>query len=363
MTEDVFRRLQKHFDQFPIGFPATESSVEIRLLKRLFTPEEAEVASLLKFGHFGSARDFESLDSIYERVKHSIEDIEKLLDNMARKGAIMGVTKDGVKSYANALLILGIYEFQVNKLTKGFIEDLNQYLQEAWGPENSKIETPQMRIIPIGVDINLGKKIAKFDDIKNLFEKEQGPFVIINCVCRQKQDLLNEPCQMTQRREVCMGFGDLARMYIEQGWDREINKDEALEFLIKNEQEGLIFQPGNSQRMDFVCSCCYCCCGGIAGLKKLPNPADFATSNYYAEIDEDLCTGCGNCINRCQMDAITLVNNISSIELKRCIGCGNCTLECLSDAITLRKKEQQNIPPLNVEDLIENIWQEKKKVK
>ncbi|MFW9780802.1 MAG: ATP-binding protein, partial [Candidatus Heimdallarchaeota archaeon] len=119
----------------------------------------------------------------------------------------------------------------------------------------------------------------------------------------------------------------------------------------------------NSQRMDFVCSCCYCCCGGITGLKKLPNPADFATSNYYAEIDEDLCTGCGNCINRCQMDAITLVNNISSIELKRCIGCGNCTLECLSDAITLRKKEQQNIPPLNVEDLIENIWQEKKKVK
>lgn len=63
------------------------------------------------------------------------------------------------------------------------------------------------------------------------------------------------------------------------------------------------------------------------------------------------------------MDAITLDNNISSIELIRCIGCGNCTLECPSDAITLYKKEQQNIPPINVEELIENIWEEKKKAK
>lgn len=267
MTEDVYRRLQKHFDQFPLGFPATESGVENRLLKRLFTSEEAEIASVLKFGHFGSTRDFESLDSIYERVKHlgyPIKDIENFLDNMAKKGAIMGVTKDGMKSYANALLILGIYEFQVNKLSKGFIEDLYLYLQEAWGPENNKVETPQMRIIPIGIDVDLGKKIAKFDDIRILFEKVQGPFVIINCVCRQTQDLLGEPCQMTERREICMGFGDIARMYIEQGWGREITKDEALKFLIKNEQEGLIFQPGNSQRMDFICSCCYCCCGGIA---------------------------------------------------------------------------------------------------
>lgn len=89
---------------------------------------------------------------------------------------------------------------------------------------------------------------------------------------------------MTDRREVCMGFGDLAQMYIEQGWGREITKEEALAYLKQNEEEGLIFRPGNSQEMDFVCSCCYCCCGGIASLKKMPNPADFVLN-----IDWDYC--------------------------------------------------------------------------
>ncbi|MHA1669347.1 MAG: hypothetical protein ACTSV5_02085 [Promethearchaeota archaeon] len=106
--------------------------------------------------------------------------------------------------------------------------------------------------------------------------------------------------------------------------------------------------------MNFVCSCCYCCCGSIVNLKRLLNPSDFTTNNYYAEIDKDLYTGCGNCIDRCQMDAIILENDISSIEKKRCIVCGNYALECLSDAITLRKKDKQKIPPLNVEELYKN---------
>ena len=45
--DDVYRRLQKHIDELPVGYPATESGVELRILRRLFTPEEAEVALAL----------------------------------------------------------------------------------------------------------------------------------------------------------------------------------------------------------------------------------------------------------------------------------------------------------------------------
>ena len=48
MTEsepNIYRKLQEHLDKMPIGFPATESGVEIRILKHLFTPDEAELAS------------------------------------------------------------------------------------------------------------------------------------------------------------------------------------------------------------------------------------------------------------------------------------------------------------------------------
>ncbi|MFX1481076.1 MAG: 4Fe-4S binding protein [Promethearchaeota archaeon] len=363
MTEEVYRTLQKHFNQFPLGFPATESGIEIRLLKRLFTVEEAKIASYIGYGELGSTKNFESLEKIYQHVKHlgySIEELEKHLDKMAQKGAIMGVTKNDIKFYANALLVVGIYEFQVNKLTKGFLEDLSQYIREAWGPANDKVETPQIRIIPVGLDLDYGKEIKKYDDIKALFERADKPFMIANCICRQGKDLLGTPCEMTDRREVCMGFGDLAQVYIEQKWGREITREEALNFLKKSEEEGLIFRPSNSQEMNFVCSCCYCCCGGISMLKSMPNPAEFTTSNYYSMIDEDLCTGCGICVERCQMDAITLENNVSKIEHKRCIGCGNCALECPSDAITLQKREKQIIPPKNVEELNKIMAKERK---
>lgn len=365
MSEKAYRKLQQYFDSFPLGFPPTESGVEIRLLKRLFTLQEAEIALYLKCGHFGSYTNFMSLNDIHDKVKglgYSLENLEEHLDNMAKKGAIMRATLNGIKSYANVLLILGIYELQVNKLTKEFLEDFGQYIQEGWEPYNRDIEIPQMRVIPVGIEVDYSKEISHYDNIKQLFQESEGPFIIINCVCRQTQDLLGEPCKMTDRREVCMGFGEIAKMYLEQGWGREISKQEALQYLHRNEEEGLIFRPGNTQKMDFVCSCCYCCCGSIANLKSLPNPADFATSNYYALINDDLCTGCGICETRCQMEAISLENNIASISIKRCIGCGNCVITCPSEAISLQKKEDQNIPPLTVEELYQKIRKERNKL-
>ena len=43
-SESLYRRLQEHLDRMPVGFPATQSGVEIRILERLFTPEEAGIA-------------------------------------------------------------------------------------------------------------------------------------------------------------------------------------------------------------------------------------------------------------------------------------------------------------------------------
>ena len=132
MTEsdpDVYRRLQQHLDSFPIGYPATESGVEIRILKHLFTPEEAEIATKMHFQP-------QPLDKIYRRVKKSgitIEELEKALDKMGKKGSIMfGSQEVGgkkVKYYANAFFAVGMYEFQLNHLTLEFIEDCMQYMK------------------------------------------------------------------------------------------------------------------------------------------------------------------------------------------------------------------------------------------
>ncbi|MFX0165692.1 MAG: 4Fe-4S binding protein [Promethearchaeota archaeon] len=357
---DVYRQLQQTLDEMPIGFPPTESGVEIRLLKHLFTPDEAKIAAKLKFAW----KPTESLEKIYERLKpmgYSKEELEKYLDNMLKKGAIFGRKEDSKKYYGLALLVVGIYEYQVNKLTKEFLETFQQYIQEAWGMEFMKTGIPQMRTIPIGLEIDHEIEIANYDNIKQLFENVEGPFVLINCICRQERELMGESCHATSRLEACMGFGVMAQTYIDLGWGREISRQEALETLKKNEEEGLIFQPGNAQKIDFVCSCCSCCCGGLTSLKQLPNPADFVTSNYYAEIDPDLCTGCKTCIERCQMDAISPINEISEVNRRRCIGCGNCVYVCPSDAIKLNKKDRHHVPPMTEIDLYNEIAQVKAK--
>ena len=48
MSDKPYHKLREFLDQFPLGFPETESGVEIKILKRLFTDEEARIAVLLK---------------------------------------------------------------------------------------------------------------------------------------------------------------------------------------------------------------------------------------------------------------------------------------------------------------------------
>jgi uncharacterized Fe-S center protein len=45
------------------------------------------------------------------------------------------------------------------------------------------------------------------------------------------------------------------------------------------------------------------------------------------------CTGCGECVPVCQVDAITLVNNKSSIDNAKCVGCARCIAACRFEAI------------------------------
>ena len=47
--EEIYRHLQKHLDKQPVGYPATKSGAEIRILRKLFSPEEARLAMHLSY--------------------------------------------------------------------------------------------------------------------------------------------------------------------------------------------------------------------------------------------------------------------------------------------------------------------------
>jgi ferredoxin len=254
-----------------------------------------------------------------------------------------------------------MYEFQVDRLSKEFLETLGAYLGEAWSKDANPTDYEQMRYIPVDVDIEPEQGIAQYDNVKQIIEDCEGPFVKCNCICRQTMDLLGEPCKMTDHRDNCLGFGEMAQMYIDQGFGVKISKEEILQILERNREEGLILRPNNSQQIDFICSCCYCCDGAISSLLEMAEPGNYVISNYYSEIDPELCTGCGNCIDRCQVKAISQSENRSLIDIKRCIGCGNCISICSSEAISLQKKQNEYIPPPTMDELYNLILDEKMK--
>ena len=150
-----------------------------------------------------------------------------------------------------------------------------------------------------------------------------------------------------------MSFGDLADLYVEEGWARKIDQNEAMEMARKNEQEGLVLMPGNQQEPNFMCSCCNDCCGMLTLIQNYPKPAEVMGSNYYAEVNAELCVGIGTCMERCPMTAVSLDNGFATIELARCIGCGLCVPACPEDAISLVKKEQEILPPVTPEELFD----------
>jgi len=357
--QDIYQDLQKHLDQFPIGFPASMSGVELRMLKHLFTEKEAFIATKLSW-------DYDTLENIYSRFNDgeiSIEYLEQTLDSMIKKGLIKYKKEDGKRLYANIPLVVGIYEYQVDKVTLEFLEAFEEYLVTTFGAELLGTKISQFRTIPIEQSIAPEQRIANYDEIRQVIENSEEPIGVANCLCRQAKDLMSQPCKKTSLRESCLYFGTIGKLFINEGWARSINKEEALEILQKAVNDGLVLQSGNTKNPEFICTCCGCCCIILTKLQMLPRPARIIPSNFQSEINPDLCAGCGTCVERCQTNAIKLVDNLAKVILKRCIGCGACVPTCPEGAIQLKKKEEEMIPPSTMEDLYLQIMNKKQQLR
>ena len=351
----VYRDLQIHLDRLPISYPATESGVEIRILEHLFTPEEAEIALQLSMMP-------ESAKRIHRRIRKtglSIEGLEAILNRMSDKGVIEVREKDGEKLYGNSMLAVGMFEYQVEKLTKDFAKDFLQYLDEGFAEEVAKTKINQLRTIPIEKSVPQEYHVGTYDDIRQIVTNVEGPVVVLNCVCRQTIDIAGESCTKTDLSESCLVFNRMAQQYLDWGVARSITKEEAFDILAKGQEAGLVLQPQNAQNPEFVCCCCGDCCAVLSSVKRFPRPADMYATNYYSEVDPELCNGCSECIERCQLDALTMVDSVATVDLDRCIGCGNCVVICDSDAIQLQKKVEGVLPPKDTDSLYMKIMSKK----
>jgi Pyruvate/2-oxoacid:ferredoxin oxidoreductase delta subunit len=359
IQDNLYRELQIHLDKLPIGYPATESGVELELLKYFFNNLEAKAALSLGL-------TMSSLWRIKRRYKkkfgHGIssELLISTLDNLYMKGTIRRSGKSPYK-YANAFLAIGMFEFHVDDLTPQLMELMHRYFDEGFKDEFFR-SIPQLRTSPHMKAIVPEHRIDTYDNMREYVKMTKEVIGVANCVCKQGEAILGKKCEIVgDDIELCIFFGEGS--YLERNRGRIITKEECLELLDKAEKKGLVIQPGNSLQAFCICLCCGCCCGVLTSAKKFEKPARLFATNYYAEIDKDKCSACGVCVKRCQMEAITKfetkletkLDKHVELNLDRCIGCGLCVTTCAKKALSLKRKSKKTKPPMNIEMLYLSI--------
>ena len=337
MKKDIFRSLQKQLDTYSLGFPATESGVEIEILESLFSPEEAELFTLL------SPR-LETSASVASRTGLDEEELSLHLEDMASRGLLFRRKKGEEIKYGAIPFMHGLLEFQINNFDHETALRFEKYFDEALNVAISGSAEMFLRPIPIEESFSSEQTIAPFEDARGILENA-SLIVVADCICRKEKKTVGKGCGKPM--ETCFMFGSMAQYYLDNNMGREVSTDEAIAILKNAQEHGMVTQPATARNPAGMCSCCGDCCGVLLSLKKQAKPAELVFSNYYASVDEDTCSGCGTCIERCQMEAIELNDNgVAYINRDRCIGCGLCVPSCPLEAMQLERKDSDfRTPP------------------
>lgn len=328
MEKECYRALAEHLDHLPGGFVPSETGADQRLLEKLFTPQEAELATHLTL-------DREQARVIADRAGIPLQEAEQRLREMARKGLIFSVEpEDGPTRYQAVPWVIGIYEFQVNNLNEGLLQALADYSNTRRAQPRAPI-TRQMRTIPVGQSIEPHLEALPYEQVDMLLEA-QDRFAVAPCICRRRAKMEGGGCGAPE--ESCLVFGEFADYYVRTGRGRAIERSEVKQILTKADAANLVLQPSNSQDIAFICCCCGCCCGVLKYLQRQPKPSKAVSSSFIAALEPELCQGCWTCLIRCQMQALNEDGDRVALDPDRCIGCGLCVSTCPSEALRLVRR-------------------------
>lgn len=337
LSDHVYERLAEALNKLPNGFPRTSSNVEIRLLKKIFSPEEASLASQL-------GGSMESVGVIANRIGVSTEETETRLKEMAKKGLLWS-DKEGEESlFRLAPFIVGIYESQKESMDHELAHLVEEYLANGGAVGIMKPQPALHRVVPAQKAVK-SEWILPYDDVKAILLSSKT-FRLSDCICRMQQDHIGRKCDFPLR--TCLSFSSVERLPSQD----DVSKEEALAFLDKAEEMGLVHTVSNVMKgLGYVCNCCGCCCGILRGITDWGIKNSVAYANYYATIDPDECLGCGICRKRCQVHAISEKDGVSIVDREKCIGCGLCATGCPNGVARLERKHDIEIvnPPANFE--------------
>ncbi|MHA1379771.1 MAG: ATP-binding protein [Candidatus Helarchaeota archaeon] len=366
---DVYEKLRNSITRWPIRAPKSKNLT--KLLKLIFTPEEAEIMSFFKQPMVDQIAPKKLVKRVLDKTdKYSEEKILKIADNLAKRGMLhrsCRISKTGKESIRYYIwpMVIGIFEWFFSKVgmndgtypeetIKNVTKLFERYAYEGFIQEIGASKYPWARVLPasqankiVEVNQDLGIEqpiVLPFEQVKVAIERADG-IAVMPCACRTEAKYTKSPghAPCDHPVDVCMLLGDIEAFKYAGLVLRELTKEEALKILKDCEKRGLVHCTSNAQEMHFICNCCSCHCGILRGLLEFRNPNAFMKSNYIAEFNDNECRQCFRCVEICPTKAIKhyLAHEENKekfiVDPEYCIGCGVCSTNCPSKKIELKK--------------------------
>ncbi len=335
MSDEPYQDLADALDRLPNRYPRTKSGVEIRILEKIFSPDEATLARYL-------TKEMETAANIAEKAGMPIKEATQCLAGLAKRALVWPGRQDNRAVFRLAPFIVGIYEAQIDVIDHELAHLVESYLSSEGAAAIMGLNPALHRVIPHQHTVKK-EWILPYEDVRSILLSAKT-YHVETCICRKEQSLLGHTCDFPM--ETCLSFSDQERPPVKG----DLTQAEALQFLDWSEEIGLVHTASNViNDLWYVCNCCGCCCGILRGINDWGIANSVAAANYYAVIDPDSCSGCGVCIDRCQVHAISDLNGIAFVDLDHCIGCGLCVSGCTSGAARLERKPEGErvIPPVD----------------
>jgi ferredoxin len=349
--EEVYSLLQQRLDANITGAP--ESPVFMQILRLLYSPQEARIASRLPVMPT-------RLDKLARRMEMPILELEAHLDRLARRGVVFDLSRGEERYYALPPVVIGFFEYvfmrtrddlPMTELAHLFDEYMNddECFAQAVFEGDTQLGRALLREEAPRVD---SSEVLDWEKATQIITQAAATSVSL-CSCRYKASLAGHACAAPQETCLTLGGGSLAEL----GMARRISRSEALDILAQSKASGLMQICDNVQHKPaFICNCCACCCGMLQAIRRFDLRQAVVSSNWIMQVDLEKCTGCGKCIKACPLGAIHL--EVGVVEGKRrgwavvdeslCLGCGVCAAACVNGGVGFHQRAQRVYTPHNL---------------
>ncbi len=312
-----------------------------KIVPRLFEMLADETDSKLLLTMPGQTSDLAS------RMGLETGEVQKRVDEQFHRGLVFPSLKTEPPTYRMCRDMVQFHDATIlwEEAPREFLDLWQEFMETEW-PEVAKtiskmMPKPFTRVIPVDISVEAKQAVLDFESVREVVTNAKR-LAVTKCTCRLTAHKCDRPL------EACIQVNNAAAYAVSRGTGREIDTQEALDILKNAEEEGLIHVTMNRHQVDhFICNCCPCCCQTmpilIKGGVRVIDP-----SRFSADIDSELCTGCGTCHERCYFGAISWEDgegSVSLIDAEKCMGCGLCEVTCPDDAIDLIEKREESFVP------------------